>query len=62
MPELELSQLHLQEDGAREEGLIACYVRIVNSLGPNAAILVSFHAKKYQVPLHAKVSLLQPKA
>ena len=46
MPGLELSPIHLQEDGAREEGPIACYVRIVNSLGPNAAILVSFHAKE----------------
>ena len=50
--EIELSFIQSQEDGARymfrerkqlKEGTIARYNRIVSSLGPNAAILVSFY-------------------
>ena len=44
-PRLELSFIHSQEDGARQMlklGKIVSYDHIVNSLGPNAVILVSF--------------------
>ena len=38
----------MQEDGAKE-GKIVSYVQIVNSLGPNAVILVSFPFSKYSI-------------